>query len=208
MYDDDTLISCCASSHDGRRHQRGGGVFLRDQWSHDNAFAVGRSVASCRTRFPVSGGGRLLACGERGRSAAGGQSAPEHAAELVADQAVDDEVDGRVDDVQRVGGEVRVPHGVPVKLNGPLELVDGDGQTQADVGQLADDEDADDDQQHQRRVGMAVSTATGTCRQQAASTQTDDAKCRRETNVDHNEHEQRTDRTKDGEQDCSVDEEI
>ena len=36
----------------------------------------------------------------------------------MSDEAVDDEVDGRVEDVQRVGGDVGVSHGVEVPPHG------------------------------------------------------------------------------------------
>ena len=49
----------------------------------------------------------------------------------MTDEAVDDEVDGRVEDVQRVGGDVGVPHGVEVPPHG-VEMQPHGVEVQAD----------------------------------------------------------------------------
>ena len=72
--------------------------------------------------------------------------------ELVADEEIDDEVDGRVDGQQDVGDAVgAVYERIHVFVAGD-ELLNGDDQSQDDVGQLADDEDADDGDEHHRDV--------------------------------------------------------
>ena len=94
--------------------------------------------------------------------------------------------------MQRVGRDVGVAHGVQVKTNSLLELVDGDCQTQTDIGQFTDDKHADNDEQHHRHVGLTVSSSTGARRQQTTSTTTQGSERCRQTSIDDDENQQRT----------------
>ena len=162
--------------------------------------SVGRACAMHHFRF------RYLDRRRNGRPPA----ATEHqadlsqdAAELVPDEAVDDEIDGRVERHQHVGDRVDEPDCRAVAVCDVLvgrrqEFHERDGQTEPDVRQLADNEHADDGHQHHgdalARFGRALALV------HRPATTPDRPQCRDQTNVEHGQRHQRADRAKDEEE--------
>lgn len=81
------------------------------------------------------------------------QQPEEDAPELLPHQTVDDEVDGRIDRQQHVDDGVRrIDDGLVERHPARDQLRRGNRQPKADVRQFADDENADDADQHQGYV--------------------------------------------------------
>ena len=137
-------------------------------------------------------------------AAAGPAHADEDAAELVPDEAVDEEVGGRVEREQRVGdGRDAVADGLVVQLDGRDQFLERDSDAQSDVRQLARDEDADDDHQRQGDV-LALLVAP----RQVAVSASHLPQRADETRVERDEQQQRPDGAKHEVADGAVDDEV
>lgn len=152
--------------------------------------------------------GRRLAAGNN-------ESTSKNAAELASKQTVDEEVDRRVDGVQRVAHDVDVTRRLLVDAHAADELERRHGQPETDIGQLADDKHADDNDQHERQILSPAGTApaarlpgpTSAGRDKAAST-TDEPKSDSEAGVEKDEDDERSDWPQNDVADRLVSEEI
>jgi len=122
------------------------------------AAAPRRAAAARRRRVPPRAADSAGV--EEVTPAAVGAAHPDQdAPKLVPDEAVDEEVGGRVEGQQRVGnGHDAVADSLVIQLYGRHQFLQSDGDAQTDVGQLARDEHADD--HHQRQGDVLPGTNT------------------------------------------------
>jgi len=153
--------------------------------------------AADRHAFAVVGASRLQ------EAADGRYLADEYAPELLPDEAVDGEVDCRVEGEKGVAGVVGVAQGSDVELDEPArrELAGRERYADAEVRQLAHDEDRHDGDQHQSQIfAAAVLSSSARVRlrnEQAPSTSADHPQSAHQLGVQHDESDQRSDGAED-----------